>query len=98
MKTTTNLSLLIAILSFMLIMVSCSKERTEKQIQTEYASLNDFYDLNEPEEQTFLIDSTQNADTITGIDGTKIWGIPKEIFMIKMGCCIFQQTLIKLLH
>ena len=83
MKTTTNLSLLIAILSFMLIMVSCSKERTEKQIQTEYASLNDFYDLNEPEEQTFLIDSTQNADTITGIDGTKIWGIPKEIFMIK---------------
>jgi len=66
----------------LLVNASCSKERSEKQVQTEYASLDDFYDLNQPDEQTFLIDST-SGDTITGMDGTKIWGIPKEIFMIK---------------
>ena len=61
---------------------SCSKERTEKQVQTAYANLDDFYNLNQPPEQTFLIDST-GGDTITGMDGTKIWSIPKTIFMVK---------------
>lgn len=64
------------------IMSSCSKERTEKQVQTEYANLDDFYNQNQPDEQTFVIDST-GGDTVTGHDGTKIWGIPKNIFMVK---------------
>lgn len=81
MKTLKNISLMIAVAG-VLFTFSCSKERTEKQVQTEYASLDDFYDLNQPDEQTFIIDSTGN-DTLTGQDGTRIWGIPKEIFMIK---------------
>lgn len=82
MKTLKTLKLMLCVAVLAGISASCSKERTEKQVQTDYADLGSFYDLNEPEEQTFLIDST-GGDTITGTDGTKIWGIPKEIFMIK---------------
>jgi len=82
MKTSKKINILLVVIIGLLMSVSCSKERTEKQIQTEYANLDDFYNLNEPQEQDFLIDST-GGDTITGQDGTKIWGIPKEIFMIK---------------
>lgn len=82
MKTSKKINLLLFVIIGLLMSVSCSKERTEKQVQTEYATLDDFYNLNEPQEQDFLIDST-GGDSITGQDGTKIWGIPKEIFMIK---------------
>jgi hypothetical protein len=62
---------------------SCKKERApEKSVQTEYTSLDDFYNQNQPPEQSFVIDSTGH-DSITGQQGTKIWRIPKEIFMYK---------------
>jgi len=63
--------------------ISCSKERTEDKVtSTSYAPMDDFYNNNAPEEQTFTIDSL-GGDTIKGKDGTKIWGIPKVIFMYK---------------
>ncbi|MDD3877827.1 MAG: hypothetical protein PHT69_14495 [Bacteroidales bacterium] len=86
MKTTIKISTLLIIFSAMFLWTSCSKDRIEdpeeKQIQTDYASLDDFYDLNELPEQEFVIDST-GGDTIIGMDSTIIWGVPKEIFMIK---------------
>lgn len=64
-------------------MVSCEKERIESEKKdTEYTSLDEFYNNNQPEEQVFIIDST-DADTIVGKEGTQIWGIPKNIFMYK---------------
>lgn len=80
---TQHYSILFSALVAMLIMgASCSKDRITNDTDTEFASLDDFYDMNEPEEQEFLIDSI-GGDTITGMYGTKIWGIPKEIFMKK---------------
>lgn len=83
---TSKIKLLSLITAGLLIVLSCSKERIEDPIEksskTDYANLDDFYDLHEPEEQTFVIDST-GGDTIVGKDGTKIWGVPKEIFMVK---------------
>jgi len=63
-------------------LASCSKDRTDKTTNTDYASLDDFYNNNAPPEQSFTIDSL-GGDTITGMDGTRIWGIPKTIFMLK---------------
>jgi len=86
MKTKIRISALMLVLATIFIWSSCSKDRIEdsqdKQKQNDYASLDDFYDLNELPEQEFVIDST-GGDTIVGMDGTKIWGVPKEIFMIK---------------
>lgn len=67
----------------MTLTISCEKERTETEDpQTEYTSLDEFYDENQPEEQSFIIDSL-GGDTIIGKEGTHIWGIPKTIFMNK---------------
>lgn len=87
MKTLNKINLFLLVIIGLHLGSSCSKERIEKEAEeketlTEYANMDDFYNLNEPPEQTFVIDST-GGDTITGMDGTKIWGIPKEIFMIK---------------
>jgi hypothetical protein len=67
-----------------LIFVSCSKERTEDKKTTSlaYAPLNNFYSTNAPPEQSFTIDSL-GGDTIRALHGTKIWGVPKTIFMYK---------------
>jgi len=61
---------------------SCSKERQEKTTTppASYVSCNDFYTNNAPQVQSFTIDSL-GGDTIKGMNGTKIWGIPKTIFM-----------------
>lgn len=62
---------------------SCEKERiSEEEPVNEYASLDDFYNNNELEEQSWIIDSTSN-DSIVGTYGTHIWGIPNTIFMYK---------------
>jgi hypothetical protein len=65
---------------------SCSKDRlideTNPDKTNNYTSLDDFYDLNEPEEQEFVIDSI-GGDTIVAQEGTKIFDVPKEIFMRK---------------
>ncbi len=66
---------------------SCSKERTQvdvpKSIQNDYASTDDFYNENQPPVQEFTIDSL-GQDSITGLEGTKIWGVPKIIFKYKL--------------
>ena len=82
MKTIEKIGFILFVIFALQMIGSCSKERTEKQVQTEYANLDDFYNQNQPQEQTFVIDST-GGDTVTGHDGTKIFGIPKEIFMKK---------------
>ena len=82
MKTLSKVRFILFVVIGLQIIASCSKERTEKQVQTDYATLDDFYNLNQPDEQSFVIDST-GGDTIIGHDGTKIFGIPKEIFMVK---------------
>ncbi len=83
MKTQLKMMIPAAIV-LLLTISSCSKDRLndEPDKSTEYSSLDDFYDMNEPEEQEFVIDSI-DGDTITAMEGTKIWGIPKEIFMKK---------------
>lgn len=66
---------------------SCSKERTEeeapKSIQNTYTTTDDFYNQNQPPEQEFIIDSL-GSDSLTGLQGTKIWGLPKIIFKYKL--------------
>ncbi|MGD0711176.1 MAG: hypothetical protein ABR968_08320 [Bacteroidales bacterium] len=65
------------------IFVSCSKDRLADKTtttSTAYAPLNNFYSSNAPTQQSFTIDST-GGDTIRAASGTKIWGIPKTIFM-----------------
>ncbi|MEI7594564.1 MAG: hypothetical protein WCK02_02370 [Bacteroidota bacterium] len=63
--------------------VACEKERiVEQEEDTEFTSLEDFYNENQPEEQSFIIDSTGN-DSVVGKEGTHIWGIPNTIFMYK---------------
>ncbi|HNW97440.1 MAG TPA: hypothetical protein PKK00_03380 [Bacteroidales bacterium] len=80
MKTIRKIYLIsLSVLTVMIVFCSCSKERTET---SEYEPLDEFYDNNAPEEQTFIIDSIP-GDTIVGIHGTKIWGVPKTIFMYK---------------
>jgi hypothetical protein len=83
-KTAQNIfPLLFAVI---VIFGSCSKDRlnedTNNNKSNEYSSLDDFYDLNEPEEQEFVIDSI-GGDTIVAQEGTKIYDVPKEIFMRK---------------
>lgn len=73
-----NLFPLILIAS--ILFISCSKERLEKSDSDQFESIDEFYNLNQPEEQSFLIDSI-HGDTIRGKDSTKIWGIPKTIFI-----------------
>ena len=64
------------------VVVSCSKDRTEKQLSNNYAPTDAFYTANAPPEQSFTIDSL-HGDTITGMHGTKIWNVGKTIFMLK---------------
>lgn len=82
MKTINRHAPVLCIIAAIGIMIfaSCSKDRTEKTTNTDYASLDAFYLDNAPPEQTFIIDSLGN-DTIVGMDSTIIWGIPKTIFM-----------------
>jgi hypothetical protein len=80
-KTKQKFILLLTFSVIVATILSCSKDRVEED-EIEYASLDDFYDINELEEQEFIIDSVP-GDTIVGKEGTKIWGIPKEIFMKK---------------
>lgn len=83
MKTNPLVIILPAIIS--LIFFSCSKDRLDDKIQqksTEYSDLEDFYEDNQPEEQEFVIDSI-GGDTIVAQEGTKIYDVPKEIFMRK---------------
>ncbi|MBI5219755.1 MAG: hypothetical protein HY958_12575 [Bacteroidia bacterium] len=61
---------------------SCSKDRTVKKDLTDYTSLDDFYNANQLPEQSFTVDSL-GSDSITGMHGTKIWSVPKIIFMTK---------------
>lgn len=83
MKQKNILSLTLICILLLALLASCQKERApEKSTQTEYTNLDDFYSQNQPPEQSFIIDSSGH-DSITGIQGTKIWGIPKEIFMYK---------------
>jgi len=85
MKTKHLITIPIAIIAIVVvfIMVSCSKDRTEDKTtttSTAYAPLGSFYTNNAPPQQSFTIDST-GGDTITAMNGTKIWGIPTSIFM-----------------
>ena len=80
-----NKNQLIQVISIIVItfFISCSKERTEDKVTaTSYAPMDAFYNNNAPPEQTFTIDSL-GGDTVKGMNGTKIWGIPKVIFMYK---------------
>jgi len=75
----------ITALTILIVLASCSKDRLNDDNpdkSNNYESMDDFYDLNEPEEQEFVIDSI-NGDTITAQEGTKIFDVPKEIFMKK---------------
>jgi len=81
MKKKRSLLLLMAAIG-LAHLTSCSKDRTEKEVNTSYAPTDAFYTLNAPPEQTFIIDSL-GGDTIVGMDGTHIWGLPKTIFMLK---------------
>lgn len=85
MKTVAKFFALI-LLSAVFVCFSCSKDRltdeTNPDKSNNYTSLDDFYDLNEPEEQDFVIDSI-GGDTIVAQEGTKIYDVPKEIFMRK---------------
>jgi len=82
MKTIAKIFLLSIVL--LLATASCSKDRLNEDPDkdTVYSSLDDFYDLNQPQEQEFLIDSG-SVDTITALEGTKIFQIPAQIFMKK---------------
>jgi hypothetical protein len=85
MKTikTINYALACIGIAGVLVFSSCSKDRTEKELNTDYAPLDGFYNSYAPEEQTFIIDSL-GGDTIIGNQGTMIWGVPKTIFMDKI--------------
>ncbi len=78
MKTIIKILTIIPFVMSILLFSSCSKDRTDAN----YTSLDDFYNRNQPEEQTFVIDSLGH-DSIRGKDGTKIWNLPKTIFMYK---------------
>jgi hypothetical protein len=82
MKTINRTKLLLALIALTSLsyFTSCSKDR--KEVNTDYAPTDAFYTNNAPPEQTFIIDSL-GGDTIVGMDGTKIWGVPKTIFMLK---------------
>jgi len=85
MKTTAQIFIPV-LFAMIIIFGSCSKDRlndeTNNNKSNEYSNLDDFYDLNEPEEQEFVIDSI-GGDTIVAQEGTKIYDVPKEIFMRK---------------
>lgn len=80
MKTFTKIQTLIVIVIFSFLIISCAKERIEEQ--TDYTSLDEFYKNNQPEEQSFIIDSTGH-DSIVGKEGTIIWNLPKTNYMYK---------------
>lgn len=82
MKAGTNYFKVSTYLFIIFIVFSCSKERIDEIDLPEYSSLDDFYQMNELPEQDFVID-TIYSDTIIGMHGTKIWGLPKEKFMKK---------------
>ena len=76
---------LIQVIAIIVVMffISCSKDRTQDKVtSTSYAPMDNFYNNNAPVEQTFTIDSL-GGDTIRATNGTKIWGVPKTIFMYK---------------
>ena len=82
--TSLNFLLNLLIISALLIVCSCSKARldnTNQVTSTDYASANAFYAANAPQTQSFTIDSL-GGDTIYGKEGTKIWNIPKTIYML----------------
>lgn len=81
MKTNIKIKMGICISCLFILFASCSKERTDEKA-TAYASLDEFYLNNAPEEQSFLIDSIA-GDTIIGKEGTIIGDVPKTIFMYK---------------
>ena len=83
MKTTIKILIMLAILD-LFALASCSKDRIEdkKTTSSDYASMDDFYNENQPEEQNFVVDSVA-GDTIRGKYGAKIWGAPKNIYMKK---------------
>ncbi len=85
MKTVAKFFAL-TLMSAVFVCLSCSRDRlideTNPDKINNYTSLDDFYDLNEPEEQEFVIDSI-GGDTIVAQEGTKIFDVPKEIFMRK---------------
>ena len=81
MKTKKLTFLICLLIVGILIISSCSKDRLQSTVQL---SNNDsFYTNNAPPEQSFQIDSL-GGDTIRGMNGTKIWGVPKTIFMDKI--------------
>jgi len=85
MKTFNKFQLLVcfSLVSAMIFIASCSKDRQQNKVTAaSYVPVNDFYNNNAPPEQTFTIDSL-GGDTIKAMDGTKIWGVPKTIFMYK---------------
>ncbi len=84
MKTRKRIKTFLPLMAIVILayFTSCSKDRIAKQVETSYAPTDAFYTLNAPPEQTFVIDSL-GGDTITAMHGTKIWGVPKTIFMLK---------------
>lgn len=56
---------------FSIFYFSCSKQRTEAQLNT-YSPVNSYLNSKEQPEQTFVVDSTGNGP-IVGKDSTKIW-------------------------
>ena len=81
MKINVKIKMGICVSCLLILFASCSKERTEDDLIA-YASLDEFYLNNAPEEQSFLIDSIP-GDTIIGKEGTIIGDVPKTIFMYK---------------
>ncbi len=82
MKSKRKILLAFFGLTLIFAVFSCSKERLEQQQEPVYTNLDNFYDDNQLPEQTFTVDSL-GQDSITGLQGTKIWGVPKTIFMKK---------------
>lgn len=82
MKRLFGFIVIAALLAFM----SCSKDRIKSEEEekkgVEFESLDDFYNNNAVEEQSFVID-TLGPDTIYGKYGTKLWALGRTKFMKK---------------
>ena len=71
-----NLLITFSILTFIVLtLISCKKDRIEpaEEPLKDYASVNDYMDTKKQEEQDFEI-TGPNSDTITGNQGTRIYG------------------------
>lgn len=99
MKHFGNLFKLLVGIVFISVIGSCSKDRiSDKKEDTlnKYGSLNSFYEMNRPPEQTYVVDRN-GTGPIVGLNGTKIW-VDSTIFQHPNGDPVTYPFTIKLVE